>query len=100
MDFIIKMDHTETQLFNQFCDIVPIKISFVSVAVSSETPRQVKTLKYKGENTKFFKNPAKHTAHTRIPTLSNFRCNTPESYAPPDALLSAFEHTCCTYTCI
>lgn len=99
MNFKIKMDHTETQLLNQFCDIVSVKTSFASVAISSETLRQVKPLKYKGGKKTNLRNPAKHKAHKRIPTLSSFRCNTPQIYAPPDALLSAFECACYVYTC-
>lgn len=51
MDFKFKMDHTETQLLYQFCDIVSVKISFFSVAISSETLRQVKTLYLKEKKT-------------------------------------------------
>lgn len=75
MDFKIKMDHTETQLLNQFCDIVSVKTSFVSVAISSETLRQVKPSKYKGEKKK--NSSRTYKAHTRTLTLPSFRCNTP-----------------------
>lgn len=100
MDFKFKMDHTETQLLYQFCDIVSVKISFFSVAISSETLRQVKTLYLKEKKTNKKKSSKTYKAHTRIPTLPSFRSNTPQSYVPPDALLSAFEHACYVYTCI
>lgn len=72
MDFRIKIDHTETQLLNQFCDTVSVKISFVSVAISSETLRQVKPLRYKEEKTTFKTSSKTYKAHMRIPTLPSF----------------------------